>query len=75
MITELSARGGSLRGAQNEVDIVAIGLDNKKAFVAEVKRQNKNFKQQLLESKIEILRAKILNKYAIDWKCLDITDM
>ncbi|MGL5318839.1 MAG: ATP-binding protein [Bacteroidales bacterium] len=63
------------KGAQNEVDIVAISLDNKKAFVAEVKRQKKNFKQQLLESKIEVLRAKILNKYAIDWKCLDITDM
>lgn len=63
------------KGSQNEVDIVAISLDNKRAFVAEVKRQKKNFKQQLLESKIEVLKTKILNKYAIDWTCLDITDM
>ncbi|MDD4419823.1 MAG: ATP-binding protein [Bacteroides graminisolvens] len=63
------------KGSQNEVDIVAISLDNKKAFVAEVKRQKKNFKPQLLETKIEVLKTKILNKYAIDWTCLDITDM
>ncbi len=63
------------KGSQNEVDIVAITLDNKKAFVAEVKRQKKNFKQQLLGSKIEVLKTKILNKYAIDWACLDVTDM
>lgn len=63
------------KGSQNEVDIVAISLDNKKAFVAEIKRQKKNFKPQLLETKIEVLKAKILSKYAIDWACLDITDM
>ena len=60
---------------QNEVDIVAITLDNKKAFVVEVKPQKKNFKPQLLEAKIEVLKSKILNKYAIEWTCLDITDM
>ena len=63
------------KGSQNEVDIVAITLDNKKAFVAEVKRQKKNFKPQLLEAKIEVLKTKILNKYSIDWACLDISDM
>lgn len=63
------------KGSQNEVDIVAISLDNKKAFVAEVKRQKKNFKPLLLESKIEVLKTKVLNKYAIDWTCLDISDM
>ncbi len=63
------------KGSQNEIDIVAITLDNKKAFVAEVKRQKKNFKLQLLEAKIEVLKTKVLNKYAIDWACLDITDM
>lgn len=63
------------KGSQNEVDIVAITLDNKKAFVAEVKRQKKNFKPQLLEAKIEVLKTKVLNKYAIDWACLDINDM
>lgn len=63
------------KGSQNEIDIVAITLDNKKAFVAEVKRQKKNFKPQLLEAKIEVLKTKILNKHAIDWACLDIADM
>jgi AAA+ ATPase superfamily predicted ATPase len=63
------------KGSQNEVDIIAIGLDNKKAFVAEVKRQRKNFKPQLLEAKIQVLKTKVLNKYDIEWECLDIADM
>ncbi len=63
------------KGDQNEVDIVAITLDNKKALVAEVKRQKKNFKPQLLESKIEVLKNKVLNKYEINSLCLDIEDM
>lgn len=63
------------KGSQNEMDIVAITLDNKKAFVAEEKRQKKNFKPQLLETKIEVLKTKILNKYVVDSACLDITDM
>src|SRR5574344_342848 len=32
------------KGSQNEVDIIAISLDNKTAYVAEVKRHRKNFK-------------------------------
>lgn len=63
------------KGDQNEVDIVAITLDNKKALVAEVKRQRKNFKPQLLESKIEVLKNKVLSKYEINSLCLDIEDM
>lgn len=63
------------KGNQNEIDIVAVTLDNKKALVAEVKRQHKNFKPQLLESKIEVLRNKVLSKYTIDSVCLDIESM
>lgn len=63
------------KGEQNEIDIVAITLDNKKALVAEVKRQRKNFKPQLLESKIEAARNKVLSKYEIDSICMDIEDM
>lgn len=63
------------KGSKNEIDIVAIKIDNRKAFVAEVKRQKKNFKPQLLEAKIEFLKTKVLNKYSIDWACLDIADM
>ena len=60
---------------QNEIDIVAIKLDNKNAFVAEVKRQRKNFKPQLFESKIKFLKNKVLNKYHIDSQCLNLDDM
>ena len=63
------------KGDQNEIDIVAITLDNKKALVVEVKRQKKNFKSQLLERKIDILKKKVLNRYDIDSYCWDITDM
>lgn len=61
--------------SQNEIDIVAIKLDNKNAFVAEVKRQKKNFKPQLFESKVKVLKNKVLYKYRIDWQCLDLDDM
>lgn len=61
--------------SQNEIDIVAIKLDNKNAFVAEVKRQKKNFKPQLFESKVKVLKNKVLYKYHIDWQCLDLDDM
>lgn len=63
------------KGNQNEIDIVAVTLDNNRALVAEVKRQKKNFKPQLFESKIETLKTKVLNKHEIDSVCLDITDM
>jgi len=63
------------KGDQNEVDIVAVTLDNKKALVAEIKRQRKNFKPQLLESKIDVLKNKVLSKYEINSLCLDIEDM
>lgn len=63
------------KGSQNEIDIVAITLDNKKAFIAEIKRQKKNFKPILFESKLEVLKTKVLAKYDINYKCLDITDM
>ena len=63
------------KGDQNELDIVAITLDNKRALVAEVKRQKKNFKPQLLENKIEVLKNKVLSKYEFNSLCLDIEDM
>lgn len=63
------------KGDQNEIDIVAINMDNKRAFVAEIKRQKKNFKPQLFENKLKVIKKKILNKYIIDSKCLDISDM
>lgn len=63
------------KGDQNEVDIVAISLDNKTAFIAEVKRQRKNFKPDAFDSKIQLLQTKILSKYSIKSACLDLDDM
>lgn len=63
------------KDTQNEIDIVAVTLNNKKALVAEVKRQKKNFKPQLLESKIEALKIKVLNKHEVESVCFYITDM
>ncbi|MDP4278090.1 MAG: DUF234 domain-containing protein [Bacteroidota bacterium] len=44
------------KGDQNEVDLVAVTLNNKKAMVAEVKREPKTFRPQLLEGKIQVLK-------------------
>lgn len=63
------------KGDQNEIDIVAVTLDSKKALVAEVKRQRKNFKPQLFEGKIAALKKKALSNYDVDSICLDMTDM
>ena len=63
------------RGNQNEIDIIGIHLDNKQAIVAEVKRQRKNFKPQLLAEKIEVIKTKILSKYRIESACWTIEDM
>ncbi|MFA6593016.1 MAG: DUF234 domain-containing protein, partial [Bacteroidales bacterium] len=63
------------KGSQNEIDIVAVPLDDKNAFVAEVKRQKKNFKPQLLDAKVQVLKTKAMNKYSIEQGCLDLSDM
>lgn len=63
------------KGAQNEIDIVAIYLDNKRAFIVEVKRHKKNFKPQAFEAKVEQLRSKVLSKYDIETACWDMSDM
>ena len=60
---------------QNEIDIVAIYLDNKSAIVAEVKRQKKNFKPELFQKKVEHLENKVLAKYQINTVCLSLEDM
>ena len=60
---------------QNEVDIVAIHMDDKKVLIGEVKRQRKNFKPELLQQKVELLRTKVFFKYDIDTKCFAIEDM
>lgn len=61
---------------QNEVDIIAIPADaNLPVLVAEVKRQRKNFKPELLQEKIQHLRDKILHKYTIESRVYTLDDM
>lgn len=61
------------QGDPCEVDIVAIYAEEKKALVAEVKRQRKNFKPEDFNRKVETLRTKILSKYEIqqEFYCMD----
>ena len=63
------------KGNQYEIDIVALKLEKNQAVVAEVKRQKKNFKPELLASKVEHLKNKLLPGYKIETYCLSLDDM
>ena len=63
------------KDSQNEIDIVALRLERNHAVAAEVKRRKKNYKPELMQAKVEIMRSKILPRYHIDIRCLDINDM
>lgn len=58
-----------------EVDIVAIYAEEKRALVAEVKRQRKSFKPEDFKRKVEIMRKKILSNYEIEPACYCLDDM
>ena len=66
---------GKKSSDQNEIDIVGIYADDKRALVAEVKRQRKNFKPEFFEAKVEAIHKKVLFKYEIETKCLSLDDM
>lgn len=63
------------KGNQNEIDIVALKLEKNQAVVAEVKRQKKNFKPELLAVKVDHLKKKLLPKYTVEMFCLSLEDM
>lgn len=63
------------KGNTNEIDIVGIYLFGKKALVAEVKRQKKNFKPELFRQKMDVIRKKILFSYEIEGRCLTLEEM
>jgi uncharacterized protein len=50
-------------------------LEKNQAFVAEVKRQMKNFKPDLFAAKVKHIQHKILAKYAIETGFLSLEDM
>jgi hypothetical protein len=61
---------------QSEVDIVALPVDpTQPALVAEVKRQRKNFKPELLHAKATHLQAKILHGFEIHERVFTLDDM
>ena len=60
---------------QDEIDIVGLYAEDKKALVAEVKRQSKNFKPDLFALKVDALRKKILFKYEIESRLFSMDDM
>lgn len=64
-----------LKNGENEIDIVALKLEKNHAVVAEVKRQRKNFKPELLAAKVEHLKNKVLPKFEIETICLSLDDM
>lgn len=49
------------RNGQDEIDIVALKLEKRQAVVAEVKRQKKNFKPELLAAKVEHLKLSLIH--------------
>lgn len=63
------------RGAQNEIDIVALKLEKNQAVIVEVKRQRKNFKPELLGAKVAYIKTKLLANYQIEVCCLTLDDM
>jgi hypothetical protein len=68
------AKGNNVN--QQEIDIVAIPLDNTvPVLAAEVKRQGKNFRPEWFEAKVTHLRNKILHDYEIQSRLLTLDDM
>jgi len=63
------------KGHQNELDIVALKTERNNAVVAEVKRQRKEFKPELLAGKIKHLKEKEMSQYKIEAVCLCLEDM
>ena len=63
------------KGKAYEIDIVALKVEKNRAVVAEVKRQRKNFRPELLAEKAAHLKQKLLPKYQIEQRCLSLDDM
>lgn len=61
--------------AQNEIDIVALKLDDGQAVAVEIKRQRKEFRPEAFAAKVKHLQEKVLPKYEIEQRCLTLEDM
>ncbi|MBW6537709.1 MAG: AAA family ATPase [Mariniphaga sp.] len=63
------------KNEQYEIDIIALKLEKNQAFVAEVKRQKKNFKPDLFAARVKRLKHRILAKHNIEIGFLSLEDM
>lgn len=59
----------------NEIDIVALAAREKKAVVAEVKRQRCNYDHKAFMEKVDAIRSRILSGYEIETRLLTMEDM
>ena len=59
----------------NEIDIVGIRAEGKKALVAEVKRQRRNYDHKLFMEKVEHIKTAILSNYDIETCLWTMEDM
>jgi hypothetical protein len=59
----------------NEIDIVALRALEKRALVAEVKRQRRNYDHAAFMAKVEVLKTQLLAKYEVETRLLTLEDM
>lgn len=59
----------------NEIDIVGIYGEEKKALIAEVKRQRRNYDHKSFMEKVERIQACILSKYKVETRLFTLEDM
>ena len=59
----------------NEIDIVGIFSEGKKALIAEVKRQHRNYDHKGFMEKVQNIKARILSKYKIETRLFTLEDM
>lgn len=59
----------------SEIDIVGIRIDNKRALVAEVKRQACNYDHKKFIGKVSRIKTAALSGYGIEPRLLTMDDM
>lgn len=59
----------------NGIDIVGLSVEDKKALVAEVKRQCRNYNHKEFMEKVECIETRILSKYEVETRLLTLEDM
>ena len=72
----MSPRGKTREVAEQfEIDIVGIYFKQKRALIAEVKRQRTSFKPEKFQRKVEAIKTALLANYELETYCLTLEDM